>query len=497
MQLLAMAQNPIDQLPQSFQEQVRAYVKVNNGRWLSEKINAFEGALGTDGQQLRAWFTEGLYLSGSMRGLDLNRPSLLAWRDGNAPLIAIIPIADRRLFLQEFGVARELDTQLIRVGEQDGTLVYSQNTVQGLWEYRLLVGDQNVYLARTAEECKALEQVVLDIPDLDVPLEFMATHHELDKRFASRLLYWYKWNEYMPRFPLQKWWKPYISNWLAGIRRIRGKLHLRGEQVTMSVLAEPKANTELAAWITRQRNESTRLLPIISQSTDILQIHGHFVWQGELAALGRPIVRSLPNDIELASEDEYGIRNFFGLLDRRGPFVLTWGVHNDSGAPYYRRLSEQPRPAEFLSLSRIVDSHMAQNSGITPGDFGALVERVTYSREVQDRVGLESQLLVAGDEHVINVGATSDAGAEVSARSILNALDERHTPVGEPGLLVARIAIHQWLAHYRRLRQEGAVEIPECTFDAIIKSESRRNIALDIPIPFVKLLSSLHAANPR
>ena len=495
-QAVASSHNPIDQLPRSFQQQIRAYVKINNGRWLSEKINAFEGALG-DGQKLRAWFTEGLFLSGSMRGLDLNRPGLLAWRDGNAPLIAIIPIADRRLFLREFGVARELDTQLIRVGEQDGTLVYSQNTVQGLWEYRLLVGEQNVYLARTAQECEALEQVVLEATDLNVPIEFMATHQELDKRLGSRLLHWYKWNKYVPRFPMQKWWKPYVAEWFSGIERVHGKLTANDQFVNVTITAEPKADTELAAWITRQRNESSRLLPIISQSSDIFQLHGNFVWQGELAALGRPVIRSLPRQPALTPDQESGIRTFFGLLDRRGPFVMTWGVHGESGTPYYRRLSEQPRPAEFLSLSRILDSKVAGSSGVTAGDFGALVERVTYSREIKDRTGLESQLLVAVDEHVINVGSASSAGAEVNARTILNAIDERHPPVGEPGLLVTRIALHHWLAHYRRIRQEDKVAIPTCNFDVVIKSESRRNLALEATVPFEQVLSGLHAANPR
>lgn len=152
-----------------------AVVRINDPRWVEREIVKFAATLGVDPAPMRSDLSRLLYRCLSTEGIDLTRPALLAWRTGPAPLIAIIPLANRRQFLDAFGVSLGEDSPLIRIGERDGTVLYSQNTNDGLVEYRLLVSDKAAFLARTTEECRALSEHSVTTVAGDAPLTFTST----------------------------------------------------------------------------------------------------------------------------------------------------------------------------------------------------------------------------------------------------------------------------------------------------------------------------------
>ena len=146
----------VSPVPPMLSADAQSWLLINDPFILDEQLDVFARRAGFDTEPLRDQFAQWAYASRDMRGVDLERPSLLVWREGPAPLAAIIPIRDRAVFLDAFGQATTGQSPMVRVGERDGTLIFSQNSVDALWEYRLLVGENTVFLARTAEECRAL-----------------------------------------------------------------------------------------------------------------------------------------------------------------------------------------------------------------------------------------------------------------------------------------------------------------------------------------------------
>ena len=112
-------------------------------------------------------FGRALYLSNGYDGIDLTRPSLIGWRPGPAGLVAVIPIKDRKRFLDGFGVAPGGDAPLVRVGDSEGTVKLTQIHGGQHDEYRLLVTNDTAYLARTPEECRQLSLHPLTLAVVD------------------------------------------------------------------------------------------------------------------------------------------------------------------------------------------------------------------------------------------------------------------------------------------------------------------------------------------
>jgi hypothetical protein len=123
-----------------------AILKVNDPRLLDRETTQFAAGLGIDPAPMRAGLARLLFRSRTLDGIDLSRPALMAWRKEQPALLAIIPLSNRRNFLESFGASVGDDSPLIRVNERDGTVVYTQNGNDGLIEYRLLVSDRAAYL---------------------------------------------------------------------------------------------------------------------------------------------------------------------------------------------------------------------------------------------------------------------------------------------------------------------------------------------------------------
>jgi len=136
----------------------RAILRISDGQSLERELSQVVSACGNDPVSQRTQMAEALYLSSSLDAVDLQRPALIAWRDGPSPLVAIIPVSDRPAFMDGFGVLPFGEAPLVRIGDREGTIVFTQNLADRHDEYRLLITNNTAYLARSAEECATLAE---------------------------------------------------------------------------------------------------------------------------------------------------------------------------------------------------------------------------------------------------------------------------------------------------------------------------------------------------
>jgi len=150
----------------------RAILRITDGQSLERELSQLVSACGNDPASQRMQMAEALYLSSSLDAVDLQRPALIAWRDGPSPLVAIIPVSDRPAFMDGFGVLPFGQAPLVRIGDREGTVVFTQNLADRRDEYRLLITNNTAYLARTAAECATLAEHPLSDGGDDASLSY-------------------------------------------------------------------------------------------------------------------------------------------------------------------------------------------------------------------------------------------------------------------------------------------------------------------------------------
>ena len=333
-----------------------AVVRINDPRWVDREIIKFAATLGMDPAPLRSELSRVLYRCLTTDGIDLTRPALLAWRNGPAPLIAIIPLANRRQFLETFGVGIGDDAPLIRIGERDGTVLYSQNTNEGLVEYRLLVSDKAAFLARTTEECRALSEHSVTTVAGDAPLTFNASAGFLASVTSD------------PTAALPPAFAPVLPHGLArelGLtlwRELIGQLsgitfELRaegGDALRVALSLRPQADSQLGVWVGNQRNQPGRLLSLVRTPACWLTLSGSILWQGQAERLGQILgllAKVGAGAAWTASVDElwHGV---WALLDRTGTFAAAFDMEFLAGhaASEWRCLLEQQRAGDLIAV---------------------------------------------------------------------------------------------------------------------------------------------------
>lgn len=487
-------------LPPELAAETEIVVRIDNPEWLVTKTDAMIGSVGGRIAFLRTLIAEGLFHSGRLAGIDLGRPALLAYRGGDAPLMAIIPVRDRRAFLKSFGKARLLDNQMVRVNELNGTIVYSQNTMQGLWEYRLLVRDRYACLARTVEECQLLSQVELEVRDPAVPLAFISRGPTILRVFAGRFgtLKRLAIEAGLFTHPLQN---ILLDHWCANIDQIEsvsGRILLAEDDVALpQIYIRGRAETPLAFWIGRQHNRASRLLPVVTRRDDLVNLHGSIQWQGELEDFGRRLLERIaaelpptPEEAEpvLDAEREGAIRSYFALLDRRGAFAAAWEMHDGaSGQPLLvsRMACEQQLPHDFLRGQRALDQLFAALSQHQVGNLGTLGGKVSYRRPVSETEGAEV-LKVAHERHLVAALAAQAAAANVAATTMGTILEEDRSPHGAPGIAVLRLQLDAILARLDAMRA-GTARSGGLDLDVAARMVSGQDLLIESRLPLEKI----------
>jgi hypothetical protein len=419
---------------------VLAVLKVNDPRALDRETTQFAAGLGINPGPLRSAMANLLFRSRSLDGIDLSRPALMAWRAKEPSLVAIIPLSDRRVFLDSFGAGFAGDAPLIRVGERDGTVVYSQNGNEGLLEYRLMVSDRAAYLASSTALCRELAEYPLQPVTGEAPLLFTASAAYLarlgadaedpasdltpEQQQALAAL--------APGFVgLQKatraGWQAFLSQLLSAELSVRpdaqGTMHF-----ALQLQAQP--DSTLAVWIANQRNQPSRLLPIVRTEQSFFSVAGNIVWQGQAERVGKvftDVVKSAYGERWTAMVDENWI-TMWGLIDRAGPFAMAVDVDMRGGKAVSesRYLSDQPKAQEVLSLMTLISQGLTG----TVGEAVAVGNAAGY-RE-QDPGG--ERVLVSNERHLISVQSSMRSAVE-AATEVVTRSQNIGAPEGQAGVL--------------------------------------------------------------
>lgn len=412
-----------------------AVLRVNDPRMLDRETTQFAAGLGINPEPLRAALAHVLFRSRNLDGIDLSRPALMAWRAGSPPLLAVIPLSDRRLFLENFGAGFGEDAPLIRVGERDGTVVYTQNGNEGLIEYRLLVSDRAAYLAGSIAACRELADFPLQAAAKDSPLIFTAN--------AAFIAQMNTVTEASPAFgKMSQTVVPGLGNlhhlvrpsWNAFTSQLsKIEFSLRPDQqgnMNFAMRMDALPDSALSVWVANQRNQPSRLSSIVRSEHSVFTLAGNIMWQGQAERFGgnfEPTLKQLFGDRWTSTVDE-NWTSLWTLFDRAGPFAMAADVTIKDGKPVSetRYLVDQPKAQELMSLINLVTQDLtgAASEAVTAGNATGFHE----TRPDGDTA------LVSNDRFLVSVQSTMRS-AVVAAADVVNRSQTNGALEGNPAVL--------------------------------------------------------------
>ena len=412
-----------------------AVLRVNDPRLLDRETTQFAAGLGINPEPLRAALAHLLYRSRNLDGIDLSRPAMMAWRPTSPSLLAVIPLTDRRTFLENFGAGYGEEAPLIRVGERDGTVVYTQNGNDGLLEYRLLVSDRAAYLASTTAACRELAGFPLQLATNDPPLVFTANAAFLSSLGSSAegSLNYRKLTQILPP-GMASAQAVARASWDALLGQLSNiEFSLRPDQqnnmnVTLRMQAIPES--ALAIWSANQRNQPSRLLSLVRSEHAVVTLAGSIMWQGQAERLGKMIEPALKQIFEerWTATVEENWTALWNLVDRAGPFAMAADLSSKDGKPVSesRYIGDQPKAQELMSLIAMVMQNLTgiTSEAVTAGNATGYHEQ----RPDGDTV------LVSNERFLVSV--QSSMRSAVTAATDLVTRSQTNGPLeGNPGVL--------------------------------------------------------------
>jgi hypothetical protein len=410
-----------------------AVVRINDARWVEREATRMSAAMGRDPSLMRAAIATTLYHARSLEGIDTTRPAMIAWRSGSAPLIAVIPLKDRRRFLDDFGVMPSGESPLVRTGDRDGTTVWTQNAASGLREYRVLVANETAFLGRSVEECRALAaRPPLGQIDQTVPLTVTMTGAFLAHGPTILEPPPLPWT--MPRLgwldldPLVAAGRAALED---GTTRLTWEVRPIGQEGDLRVLGTltAKPDSALGAFVSNQHDGASRLVEPLRTPETALMVWGSLAWQGQPTAFGAaasPTMRTAFGPAWIPAVDE-SWRSWWSLWERGGDFA--WALEAVSPQRYFATtVSEQPRAVEQAGTWNTVAGAVTGIPGTSDGRL--------YLRAGRLEGKPFEQAIFAGDRQVIAV----DAFGGVAARPVAEQAANRLAVAGRPAAVTAIIA---------------------------------------------------------
>jgi hypothetical protein len=178
-----------------------------------------------------------------------------------------------------------------------------------------------------------------------------------------------------------------------------------------------KPDSSLAVWIANQRNQPSRLLPLVRSERTVFSMAGNIVWQGQAERLGKvfaPVLQDAFGDRWNAMVEE-NWSSLWAVADRAGPFAMASDVDlkERTLVGESRYLGDQPKAQELLSLITLVTQSLTGTVGeaVTAGNATGYREQ----RPDGDHV------LVSNERFLVSVQSTmraaTDAATEVVTRS--------------------------------------------------------------------------------
>jgi hypothetical protein len=417
-------------------------LKVNDPRLLDRETTQFAAGLGIDPAPMREGLARLLFQSRTLAGIDLSRPSLLAWRKSAPHLAAIIPLSDRRAFLDNFGASFGGEAPLIRISEREGTVVYTQNTNEGLLEYRLIVSERAAYLGRNIADCRALAELTLPPVTSEWPLYFRANSDYLSQLksttpSAPTTLNYAKGMEVLgpslQRFQqhMQQAWNSLLEQMQQVEISVRpdtdGKLH-----VALTITALP--DSQLSVWMSNQRDQPSRLLPFVARDDSVMTMAGQVTWQGQAEQIGQlfqPLVAAQAQT-RWNEQVEENWTAMWRLANQAGPFAwaLDLAAVGREVKMEARAMAEQQKAQEMLSLMTLVSQATDPRMGevVTAGSATGYRYRTPEGE----------QSIVANERYIFSVASNKSDPVAVAGDLADKSL-QMGAPTGNPGIMTLTI----------------------------------------------------------
>lgn len=472
-----------------------AVIRITDTPWLDRELTRFAAALGRDPKPMRRLLAESLYHTKSLDGIDISRPAVFIWRRSGHPLQAIIPIlaSQRRQFVEEFGVMGSGEAPLVRVGDRDGTVVYTQNHPDGLREYRLLVMDSVAFLAHTADDCRKLAAragALLPQVGAAAPVTLTCSGEWLR---ASGLLKW-SWS---PRLPLHQWlpWASMIETAQAGalgqVESLTLEIRPTSEgRARLAARVSARPESEFAAWIATQQNVGNRLRGQVGGPDTAVRIDFHAVWQDKLEVLANAQVgaaRARAGDGWTAEADESWAQ-MFSIAQRAGDAVWALEVP-EPGRQVQTLVIEQPRHEEAAAHIERVARAM---TGV-PSTPMAVTGHPATRRTVKAGGGMPAlaQLVGTTSRQVLLIDGWNVSESQVlaSAEGTARRLQQSILSAGEPA--VAGL----WCNVGRLVRLAAGIDTEVTIPDAVIQGSLRvtgvNSLQFDLVVPLGEAAAAL------
>lgn len=491
-------------LPESMLRDAQAAMFMNRPRALLDSLEKSATEAGVAIDPVHNFIARRLYRSNLIDGIDFDRPAMFLWRKGRAPLVGIIPISDREAFLKSFGRVRVGNSLMIRVGENQGTTVYKQNTDQGMVEYRLLIRDNTAFLGRSAAECNLLSEIKLSEEASSPMYRFY-----IDRPF-----------DFLPRIedflgpsvdPLEAELKSLIISeydiLLQAIRAINISVSVDVKQnLQCRCLVVPQKESGIELWAARQQNQSSRLLPLLDFDQSSLAIYGNISWAGGIKETGTRIAKFMER---YAGEDNdivaKALSAWAALSDRQAAFadcvhVKARGVGDLD--VYGLGVHEQARAVEMLGYQQILEKHLATTSlsveQTVVSDLQSVADLQAYwkQRPTLKAESLWQQLCLATDAHLLYSWAQNDKKVISQRAAVLNeGLDTSVSPIGEAGIVVAHMHLHNLLREISNLSGSIGYKIDEAEITAALRLDNERNLVFGLDVPLTKTAQSIRACD--
>ncbi len=464
-----------------------AVLKIHDPRLLDREATQFAAGLGIDPAPMRAGLARVLFRSRDLEGIDLSRPALMAWRKDNPPLLAIIPLSNRRAFLDSFGASFGEESPLIRVSERDGTVVYTQNGNEGLLEYRLLVSDRAAYLGRNINECRALVEHQLPAVTTEGTLVFRA-NADYFRQISSELNAGKDDEQYTKGLAafgssLTHLQSVVVASWKAFLGQINTvELSVRPDRdgnFKLSLSVQAQEESQLSVWISNQRNQPSRLLSVVRSPNALFTLAGNIVWQGQAEQVGQvimPVVREQVGDRWTPMVEENWI-SLWRIADRSGPFAMASDIDIVNKLPVgeSRFISDQPRAQEMLSLIMLI------SQAIT-GRVGEVVSAGSATG-YRDRQADTDSAIVANDRYLMsiqsNMRSAVAAATEVAERS-----SQIGAPEGSVGIVMTTMNFTPYVrALVLLLGGDQQPSLPQAVMDITVKSGLPGQLILEGTFP--------------
>jgi hypothetical protein len=463
-------------------------LNVNDIRWLDKEAGRTAAALGQDPGRLRSALARALFGCRSLSCIDLSRPALIARRPGAAPLMVVLPITDRRAFIEQFGA--DPDAPLIRTGERDGTVVFTQNAVDGMYEYRVMIGNGVAVLARSAAECRAL----LAATPLRAASSAPLTLTMRNARPAPVV---------MPGLPAALASAAAMLNQIGDgfasqVAEMRFELRPDGEDglaVAARVRCQP--DSLLAVWTGNQRNQPSRLLPLVRTPSSAITIAGDIAWQGLGERLGATLgaLRPHPAGAETADDSWTAL---WSLLDRSGAFAIGVDlVPGERMGIETRMLLEHRRAPDLLTAINAATIAAGGTAGQpqTLAGFPAFRWAAAQVDGGSAATVAATTIAVATDRHLVQVQSTQRPAEQLAADLTRASLGSGMPEAINAVLMISLDAVAVARAVAPAAQADGEPAVTNAVTTLALRTGQPNELLLDLRMPHLRVAALLNRSH--